>query len=161
MARSTSTVFKNAANAQETGEVLLALVTITSSYIVGGPLRVVQDLQNITHNGNTYTAFPFELRLPSDSDEGFGKVSLLIDNIDRSIAVAIKSIPPSEPPTVLIEIVLASQPNIVELSLDNLIIRNIIGDAFRIEGELWMDEEDLVPFPEATFTPQYFPGLFK
>ncbi len=148
-------------NAQETGEVLLALVTITSSYIVGGPLRLVQDLQNITSNGNVYTAFPFEVRLPSDNDEGFGKVTLTIDNIDRSIAAAIKSIPPSAPPLVQIDIVVASQPNTVEMSLPNLVIRNISGDAFRIDGELWVDEEDLLPFPEGAFTPQYFPGLFK
>lgn len=161
MSRSTSSVFKAAANAQETSEVLLALVTITSAYIIGGPLRLVQDLQNITHAGNVYTAFPFELRLPADSDEGVGKVTLSIDNIDRTIAAAIKSIPPSEPPAVRIDIVIASQPDVVELTLDNLTIKNISGDAFRIDGELWMDEEDLVPFPEAAFTPQYFPGLFK
>ncbi len=161
MSRSLSTLFKTMSNASETGEVLLALVTIDSPSIVGGPLRVVQDLQNITSNGNLYTAFPFEIRLAGDSDEGPAKITLSIDNIDRTMAAAIKGIPPSTPPSVTVEIVIASQPDTVEITLSNLKLKNVTGDAFRIDGELWMDEEDLLPFPEGSFTPPYFPGLFK
>lgn len=161
MSRSLSTLFKTMANASETGEVLLALVTIDSPSIIGGPLRVVQNLQNITSNGNVYTAFPFEIRLAGDNDEGPAKIMLSIDNIDRTMAAAIKGIPPSTPPTITVEIVIASQPDTVEISLSNLKLKNVTGDAFRIDGELWMDEEDLIPFPEGSFTPPYFPGLFK
>lgn len=161
MSRSLSTLFKTMSNASETGEVLLALVTIDSPSIIGGPLRVVQDLQNITSNGNVYTAFPFELRLASDADEGPAKITLTLDNIDRTMAAAIKGIPPTSPPNVTVEIVVASQPNVVEISMPNLVLKNVSGDAFRIDGELWMDEEDLLPFPEGSFTPPMFPGLFK
>lgn len=161
MSRSTSTLFKTMANAQETGEVLLALVTITHSTIVGGPLRFVQDLQNITSNGNVYTAFPFQITLPSDADEGPAKVMLVIDNIDRQIAQTIRAIPPSSPPTVTVELVVASQPNTVEISMPGLTLRNVTGDAFQIAGELHADEEDLIPFPEGQFTPTSFPGLFR
>lgn len=161
MARALSTLFKNMANAQQTGEVLVALVTITHSTIVGGPLRFVQDLQDLTSNGNVYTAFPFQIRLPVDSDEGVIKVLLTIDNIDRSIAQAIRTMPPSSPPEVQVDLVIASQPDTVELSLPGMTLRNITGDAFRIEGELFMDEDDLLPYPEGLFTPQSFPGLFR
>jgi hypothetical protein len=149
------------ANAQETGEVLLALVTITHSSIVGGPLRVVQDLQNLTSNGNVYTAFPFHVTLPIDSDEGAIQVKLVIDNVDRQIVQTIKAIPPSSPPTVQIDLVVAGQPDVVELSMPGMTLRNVSGDAFQIEGELRIDEEDLIPFPEGAFTPQDFPGIFK
>lgn len=161
MARSTSTLFKTMTNAQETGEVLLALVTIDSPLIIGGPLRVVQDLQNITSNGNVYTAFPFQITLPSDTDEGPTKVKLIIDNIDQSIATTIRSIPPNEIPLVTVEIIVASQPNTVEMTIPNMKLKHITGDAFSIEGELLIDEEDLLPFPGDAFTPQHFPGLFK
>lgn len=161
MSRALSTLFKTMGNAQETGEVLLALVTIDSPSIIGGPLRIVQDLQNITSNGNVYTAFPFEIRLAGDSDDGPAKIMLTVDNIDRTMAAAIKGIPPSTPPTVKVEIVIASQPDVVEISMPNLLLKNVTGDAFRIDGELWMDEEDLMPFPEGSFTPPNFPGLFK
>lgn len=161
MSRATSSLFKTMANAQETGEVLLALVTISSPSITGGPLRVVQDLHNLTSNGNVYTAFPFEIRLPEDGDDGPAKVRLSIDNIDRSIAVAIKSIPPSNPPTVMVEIVIASQPDVVEITIPDMKLRDVTGDAFQITGELQIDDEDLIPFPEGAMTPQNFPGLFR
>lgn len=148
-------------NAQETGEVLLALVTIDHPSIIGGPLRVVQDMKDLTSNGNVYTAFPFEIRLPEDSDDGQATVTLTIDNIDRTIAATIKGIPPSSPPSVTVDLVIASQPDTIEMSMQGLTLRNVTGDAFQIEGELAMDEEDLIAFPEGSFTPQYFPGLFK
>lgn len=160
MSRTTSAVFKAAANAQETGEVLVALITITHSSIIGGPLRLVQDLKDMTSNANVYTAFPFEIRLPDDTDDGPAKVLLTIDNVDRSIMVALRTMPPSSPPTVTVELVLASQPNVVEISIQNMTLRSISGDAVQIEGELRMDEEDLTPFPEGSFTPSQFPGLF-
>lgn len=160
MSRTTSAVFKAAANAQETGEVLVALITITHSSIIGGPLRLVQDLKDMTSNANVYTAFPFEIRLPDDTDDGPAKVLLTIDNVDRSIMVALRTMPPSSPPTVTVELVLASQPNVVEISIQNMTLRSISGDAVQIEGELRMDEEDLTTFPEGSFTPSQFPGLF-
>lgn len=161
MSRSTSTLFKTMANAGETGEVLLALVTISHSSILGGPLRFVQNLQNITSNGNVYQAFPFQITLPADGDDGPAKVTLTIDNIDRQIAQTIRSIAPSSPPTVQVDLIVASQPDTVELSMPNMTLRNVTGDAFQIEGDLIMDEEDLIPFPEGLFTPQNFPGLFR
>ncbi len=161
MSRTTSALFKAMANAQETKEVLLALVTITHDSIVGGPLRFVQDLQDLTSNGNVYTAFPFQVTLPSDSDDGVLQIKLVIDNIDRQIAQTIRTIPPSSPPVVKIDLVIASQPDTIEMSMPDLTLRNVTGDAFQIEGELRIDEEDLVPFPEGAFTPQDFPGIFK
>lgn len=160
MSRTTSPVFKAAAHAQETGESLQALITITHASIIGGPLRFVQDLQPMTSRGNVYTAFPFEIRLPADTDEGVAKVLLTIDNVDRSIAAAIRGMSPTSPPTVTVDLVMASQPDIVEISIPDLTLRNVSGDAYTIEGELRMDEEDLTPFPEGSFTPQHFPGLF-
>lgn len=161
MSRTLSTLFKTMSYSQDTSEVLLALVTIESPLIIGGPLRVVQDVKDIVSNGNTYTAFPFEIRLAADSDDGPSKITISLDNIDRTMAAAIKAIPPSTPPTVKVEIVIASQPNTVEISMSNMKLRNVTGDAFRIDGELWMDEEDLMPFPEGSFTTNFFPGLFK
>lgn len=160
MSRTTSSAFKAMAHAQETGEALLALVTISHASIVGGPLRFVQDLQPLTSNGKVYTAFPFQIRLPEDTDDGPAKVLLTIDNIDRSITTAIRSMAPSSPPTVTVDLVVASQPNVVEMSIPDLTLRHVSGDAFLIEGELVMDEEDLQPYPEGSFTPNDFSGLF-
>lgn len=160
MPRSTSMAFVAAAAAQQTSEALLALVTISHPSIIGGPLRLVQDMQDLTSNGNLYTAFPFSVQLPDDSDDGVAQVKLTIDNVDQSIMVALRGLAPTEPPTVQVDLVLSSQPNVVEASFPNMTLRNVTGDALTIEGELRMDEEDLSTFPQDSFTPQNFPGMF-
>ena len=160
MARALSTVLTTMASAQETQEVLLALVTIAHPSIIGGPLRFVQDMQDLTSNGNVYTAFPFQVKLPDDDDDGIATVKLSIDNVDRSIMVALRSLAPTSPPTCQVDLCLASTPNVIEVSFPNLTLRNLTADAFTIEGELRMDEEDLSTFPQDSFTPQNFPALF-
>ncbi|MEQ1844643.1 MAG: DUF1833 family protein [Nitrospira sp.] len=161
MARSVSALFKQAVTAQETGEALVAITSISHASIVNGPLRLVNNLQNVVSNGNTYTAFPFEVTLPEDHQDALPKVRLVLDNIDRSIVQAIRSIPPNSPPTVQIDLVLAGQPDIVELSFPDLTLRQVSYDALTIEGVLVIDEDDLEPFPADSFTPLNFPALFK
>lgn len=160
MARTVSALLKAVVTAQQTGEVILAIVSISHASIINGPLRVVNDLQNLTSNGNTYTAFPFQVRLPDDHEDALPKVRLVLDNVDRSIVQAIRGIPPSSPPTVQIDLVLASQPDLVELSFHELMLREVSYDAFTVEGDLRLDDDDLEPFPADSFTPQNFPGMF-
>ena len=160
MSRTLSALMQSAANAQETGEVILAIVSISHASIVGGPLRVVNNLTNVVSNGNTYTAFPFQVTLPEDTDDGMPKLRLVLDNVDRSIVSAIRSIPPSTPPIVQIDIVLASQPNTIEVSFTGLKLRQVSYDALTVEGDLAVNEDDLEPFPQGSFTPSKFPGLF-
>jgi hypothetical protein len=149
------------ANAQETGDVLVALVEITHPSMIGSPIRVVQNLQPMVSQGNTYTAFPFTVKLPDDSDNVHPEVMLSIDAVDQSIALAIRSLSPSQSPSVTITLALASQPDIAELTMPGLILRHVSGDAYLIEGRLVLDEADLEQFPEGTFSQQDFPGMFR
>lgn len=160
MSRTVSAAFQSAARAQQTGDALLALIEITHESISDGPLRFVQDLQPLVSQGHSYTAFPFEIRLPDDADDGPATVQLTIDAVDRAIALAIRRMPPTSPPVVTVSLVLASQPDVVELMIPDLTLRSVRGDLYAIEGELRMDEEDLAPFPQGSFTPQEFPGMF-
>jgi hypothetical protein len=77
------------------------------------------------------------------------------------VLASLKAIPPQSPPTISIDLVVASQPNTVEFTIPNMTLRNLSADMLVIEGELRMDEEDLIPYPEGSFTPQFFPGLFS
>lgn len=147
--------------AQETDKVLLARIEISHAAIVGGPLRFVNNLTNIIAGANTYTAFPFQITLPDEDDQGgVPKVKLLIDNVDRQIVQAIRSLPPSPAPTVKVELFLAHQPTVVEVSYADLILRQVPYNVFTVEGELLLDEDDLEPYPQYSFTPAHFPGLF-
>ena len=160
MARSLSVALRQSMFAQQTGEVFLSICSISHASILNGPLRVVNNLQNLTSNGNVYAAFPFQVTLPADGIDGSPRVRLVLDSIDRSIILAIRSIPPGEPPTVQVDLVLASQPDIVEISFPNLTLRNVEYDQFVVEGDLALDEDDREPIPYWSFTPQNAPGLF-
>lgn len=160
MSRTTSQAMRALANQQESGEVLLAMIEISHSLIVGSPLRLVQDVKPVVSAGNTYTAFPFQVTLPDDNVDGTPRVKLIIDAVDQTIMAAMRALPPSEPPLITVKLALASQPDIIEMEMSNMSLRQITGDAQRIEGELLIDEEDLQRFPEGSFTPFDFPGMF-
>lgn len=160
MSRATSSALRRMVHAQETGDALVALVDIAHASMSGSPIRVVQNLQPMVSQGNTYVAFPFVVKLPDDSDNTHPEVTLSIDAVDQSIASAIKSLSPTQSPSVTITLVLASQPGVIELQMSNMLLRHVSGDAMTIEGTLVLDESDLEAYPEGSYTPGAFPGMF-
>lgn len=159
MARTLSSRLRGAMQAQETGEVILAICRIEHPSILNGPLRVVNDLQNLVHAGDTYAGFPFQVTLPQDAEDGVPKIRLVLDSVDRTVVQAIRSIPPGTPPTVQVDLVLKSMPDVSEVTFPNLTLRNVTYDVFVVEGDLEVDEDDREPFPQHRFSPQLFPGV--
>jgi Domain of unknown function (DUF1833). len=160
MPRSLSTKLKAAMYAQETGDTLLARCTITHPQILNGPLRLVNDLQDFVSDGQTYTALPFQITLPNEGEDARPQLRLVLDNVDRQIVQAIRGIAPGTPPVVQVDLVLASTPDVVDISFPNLTLRNVDYDQFVVSGALSLDEDDREPIPYHSFTPQFFPGLF-
>lgn len=158
--RTVSSAYLRAALAGETDEVLLCRIEISHPQILDGPVRLVSNLEDLTVNGNVYTAFPFEIVLPEDDEEAIPTIRLRIDTVDQQIVEAIRRLPPSPPPEITIALCLASQPNVVEAQFEDLILREVPYDAFSIDGTLALDEDDLEPYPQYSFTPALFPGMF-
>lgn len=143
-------------HAQETGEVWLVLLTISHSTLAT-PIRVVNNNEDITSRGNLYQAFPFEIVLPGQDPDSLPKAMLRFDNVDRTAITTIRSV--EGPPNVTIEVILASQPDTVEISFPNLTLRNVKYDASIIEGELLFENLFSEPITYS-MTPSRFPGLF-
>lgn len=142
--------------AQETGEVWLVLLTITHPSLTT-PLRFVNDMQGLTSRGNVFQPFPFEVEFPGEDADQPTDARLVIDNVDRSIVQTIREI--TSPPEVMMEVVLASQPDTVEASFTGLVLRNVSYDAARVQGTLRF--EDIMSEPVSLqMTPQRFPGMF-
>lgn len=160
MARTITARLRAAMQAQETGEVLQTVCEIAHASIVDGPLRVVSDLQDFTSDGKTYTAFPFRVTLPASAEDGRGRLRLVLDSVDRRVLQAIRQIPPGDPPTVKVDLILASEPDQVQISFPELKLRNVTYDVFTVEGEIAVHEDDREPAPAMTFSPATFPGLF-
>lgn len=159
MARNTSVAFRRAVFAQQTNEVFLILLELYHASI-GPPttLYFVNNYTNITSNGQEYIAFPFNIILPADTAEEDVRVQLSIDNVNRSIVEKIRSI--SGPPTVIIKVVLASQPDTIEFGPVTMKLRNVTWDDFIISGDLVINEIGDEPIPGRDYTPQNFAGLF-
>lgn len=140
---------------EESDEVSLHLVTIEHDDL-DAPIRIVDNIEDITSNGETFVGLPFRLELPDEGDRP-GEARITVDNVDRRIAEAVRSI--TTPPSVTIQVVLASQPDTLELELSGMTLRDVTIDAGAVTGYLRFEDLSVEPIAEA-ITPSKFPGLF-
>lgn len=156
MPRNLSAVLKSALHAPETAEVVLSLLTISHPSI-SPPIRVVNNLTAVTSRGNSFVAFPFELALPDELEDRLARVSLSIDNVDRQIVNAVRTI--TSPPTVLLELVLPSAPDTVEADF-TFTLRDVEWNESTVTGQLYYRNLLTRAFPAGRFTPARFPSIF-
>lgn len=141
----------------QTGEAFLALLTLDHAQLAA-PIRVTSDSVATVSNGETYAPFPFTVALPQERDDQLAGARLVVDNIDRSIVIALRSI--SSAPSVTLDIVLASSPDTVEAGPFNYTLKDAKYDALTVEGELAFEDILNEAFPGGSFVPQTHPGLF-
>ncbi|MFA7287329.1 MAG: DUF1833 family protein [Melioribacteraceae bacterium] len=168
MSRSTSATFRDAVYRPETGEVYVLLLTVNHDDLTT-PIRVSTDnndtftvdsttVRGTISNGNNFIYLPMEITLPDDSDESISQAKISIDNIDRDILRSIRSL--ESPPTVSIQVVLASSPNTYEAQFNNFVLRDVTADSLVISGTLSLSNFLNEPFPGGTILPSNFPGIF-
>jgi len=104
-----------------------------------------------------YVAFPFQIDLPGEDVEQPSVARLRIDNVDRRIVQAIRGLPTA--PLADIEVVLASQPETVEVGFYDLTLRAADYDALYVEGTLTFEQIFTEPL-SVEMTPARFPGMF-
>jgi hypothetical protein len=156
MPRTLSNTALASMNAQATGEVWLVLLTISHATLPT-PIRLVNNNEDVVSRSNTFIAFPFEIELPGEDPDQPPKAMLRIDNVDRRVVQTIRSI--TAPPTITLEVILASAPNNVEVSFTNMTLRNAQYDVSTVSGELTFDSIYTEPVT-LTMTPNRFPALF-
>ncbi len=149
--------FTSALMAQETGEAFIVLIKIDHPNL-SAPIRVSSDGVNTSSNGETFIAFPFELELPISDPDQPPRARITIDNVDRSIVTAIRSI--NTEATVDIDVVLGSDPDTLEVSFTGFKLVNVDYDALVVAGDLSFEDFFSEPFPSRVFSPADFPGGF-
>ena len=163
--------FRQAAYAQETGRVIIALFTIDHESL-SEPIRLSSDPtqrldeystdQDIVYGtvsrGEKYIFYPMRLKLPDETDEGMGEITIEIDNVHRTLMETIRNI--FTPPAVNTEIVMDNTPDVVEAQWPEFLLTNINYNASVISGTLRADMLEKEPFPMGTFNPSYFPSVF-
>ena len=165
--RTVSLEFLNAAYAQETDEVIICLLTFDHEdldepiYLSSDPTERISDnplIYATNSRSNQYLYLPFEFTLPDDKEDSPPRVQITLDNTDRQLVALLRSF--SSPPTVKLELVLASSPDVVELELPVLKLSNVQITERNISAELVADNLINEPYPGRSFTPGAFPGLF-
>ena len=158
MPRTLSAAARRAIFAQQTGEAFILLLELSHPSLVD-PIRVCANSADVTSGGLLYSRFPFEVTMPSETEDAPPTVQLRIANADRQIVQAVRELSGAAM-TVTLSIVLASSPDIIEAGPFVFALRNVTYDAAWVEGTLMFEDVLNEPYPAAMFTPARFPGMF-
>ena len=157
MSRSLSAASLQALYAPETAEAFLILLTLSHAQLATS-IRVTSNTQDVSSRGQLFLAYPFDLSLPDDQDRRPPRARLKIDNIDRQIMLSVRQL--NTAPNVLMEIIRAASPDIVEAKFQDFRLVNVTYDSQIIEADLTIEDFTAEPFPSASFSPSLFPALF-
>lgn len=134
------------------------------------PIRVVWDVEDYTLSGDRYIGFPFEIVLPTDTDDA-PRGRITIQNVDRSVGEAVRNL--SGPPSVVIQIYMASDFDLsvvprVALGIpqlcyiaSSLYFRNVTVDVISASGDLTSWDYVNQPWPSKFATQGLLPPLFR
>lgn len=123
------------------------------------PVRVVNDIQNITSNGNEFIACPFRVSLPDDVLGQLPHAQIEIDNIGRDLTQWLEYSRGGQGARIRLMQVMRSDPDTIELDL-TLDLTNLVITNSTVTGSIgfvnMLGRQGTVP----TFTPKTAPGLW-
>jgi len=147
-----------AATGNTTGEEPVYLLEINHDQLTD-PLRVVGDTDDLVSNGDTYTAYPFRIALPSDIDHELPRATLTIDNVGRELTQWLDASNGGQGAQVTVMQVTRSDPDTIEFSI-TLDLLAVVQTPFTVQGQLGYDDTlNLAGLP-ITYRPDIAPGLF-
>lgn len=153
-----SSAFKIALLEQNTDEVFLWLLTIEHQES-STTFRLVNNLDDVVSRGDTYMAFPFQFVLPEDDGETLPTIQISVDNVSLELIEIVRTYGTGI--TITAEIIMASAPDNVEYSIDDLSLVDATYNSQSIT--LTAQIQDLLNqrFPADDYLPRTFPGMFK
>lgn len=157
MSRQVSDALTAATYAQESGEVLVPILRLRHGDWLE-PIYLVRDAKPLSHAGDAYQPFPFDLALPDDEDEGNPVLRWSAQNVSREIIGNFRGVKGAVLATVAW--VLVSSPDVVEMGPFEVEISGIEYDAETISGVMTIEPILEEPFSSLEMTPGAAPGLF-
>jgi hypothetical protein len=145
------------AQRENSGDVFLALVTIHMGGVTDD-IRVVNNTENIMSRGVEFIGCPFSISLPDDLEQATTSARLSIDNVDTRIWQGVRML--GFAPDVVIEVVMASQPDEVVMATMGLKLRDATANLQTVSGTLVPDSIWQSGYPEGDFDPPQNAGLF-
>lgn len=142
--------------AQESDVPFLMLVTLTHPSFT--TIRLVNNSENIISNGDTYSAFPMRIRLPLDDGESTREVQIEFDNVSLFLIDELRTV--TSPIEVKVDMILSNNPDEVQLSLEDLKMRNVTYNKQTVSAKLYLDSFLNIELTSEKYTPKLYPGLF-
>lgn len=145
--------------AQESNDPYLTLITLSHSSFPA-PLLFVNNSVSIVSRGETYLPFPVTLVLPVDDGETNRQVTMNFDNVSLELVNEIRSVTGNENIQVNLEMILASIPDQVQVSVGEL---KILGATYNLKTmslTLGLDDFMNTELSSERYTPKVFRGLF-
>lgn len=142
---------------QESSDPFLMLVTL--SHLSFSSIYLVNNTVDIISNGNTFLAFPMKITLPQDNENASKDIRIEFDNVSRFLVDEIRAV--TDPIDASIQMVLASDPDIVEVEIADLKISDISYNKSKISARLFLDDFLNTGLTSEKYEPSLYPGLFS
>lgn len=144
-------------NRQHQEHAFLWLMTIQDSGS-GTTLRVVSNLEDVTSNGQVYTAFPFEVTLPPDDGGTPQSLKVTTVNASRDLIEIIRGT--LEPPMVRLDLITSNAPDLIHKSIDFMQVGGVEYDALTVGFDLVSSSAFVRKTQQHAYNQAEFPGLF-
>ena len=122
-------------------------------------ISVVNNTEDVTSNGTTYIAFPFEIALPESPENSPPRAELSISNVSREIGQAIRQV--GSPPTGTITVIRQQTPDVIEAQHVGMTLTGVSYYAQQVSGQLVREALVTEPYPAMTYSPAEFRGLVQ
>lgn len=140
---------------QESEDPFLTLVTLSNPFFTA---RLVNNSKDIISRGDTYSSLPMKITLPVDDGQTARSFAIDIDNVSLMLITGLRTVVGNI--GVTIEMVLASMPDVVQMSFDDLTVSGITYNATKITATIIMDNFLSVAMTSEVYSPSNYPGLF-
>lgn len=140
-------------------DVVVTLLTITHPQLLGQFLRVCNDTQDLTHQGNVYTAAPFEVTLPDDRDGQPPRAVLRFGNVGRDLMRWLELSNGGAGARCTVSVVRRSLPNAAEITL-TVDLQSVSADINVVTAELGYDTLLDRAAVGLRYDPAVAPGIF-
>lgn len=127
--------------------------------LIERPLRYVGDNQDVTSNGEVYTAGNFAFKIPDDKEGETPRAQLQISNLSRDVGTLFERTQGGRGAWLRIRQIMRSAPDFIE---DELILdlSNVEVTTATVTGELGYDDVLNKAGTAYTYRPESAPGLF-
>ena len=122
-------------------------------------IRIINDTQELTSNGNVYIACPFRCILPDDYENQLPKARLAVDNIGRELMYWIETTAGGNGSTVRFMQIMRSRPDQIEWEI-TMSLYNVQATMQEISAELGFENLFSKPAINIQYRPTNSPGLF-